>query len=244
MFKKSSLSRNANFTLVELLVVIAIIAILASMLLPALNKARNTARTSACINNLKQCILAQLTYADSYNEYLPVPYFGDSWMGSTYVYWSMGLEKLKYLPGALQNPTKKGIINCPAIAYSLTQYRWAGSYGQIYARKNTAPSYTFIKLSQIKYSSGRVWLADSFTGLAPSYVIGGNLDYHPDSSYLSYGTDSIIYAIHNGLANAAYIDGHVESKLPSGYLLSARSPVNSFTRVYYYDVKGFLRFAQ
>lgn len=67
---KKSHQKRTTFTLIELLVVIAIIAILAGMLLPALNKARQSAFSSQCVSNLKQVAVTVQLYIDNYQEWI------------------------------------------------------------------------------------------------------------------------------------------------------------------------------
>ena len=81
----SSRAKYNRFTLIELLVVIAIIAILAAMLLPALSSARESARRSNCISNLKQIGLAALSYAGDNHDYMPI-----TWNTSYKMYSSHG----------------------------------------------------------------------------------------------------------------------------------------------------------
>ena len=92
---------RSAFTLIELLVVIAIIAILASMLLPALGNARNQAKKIQCIGNLKQINLAIYGYAGDNNSKLPPSYitlFGPNGSDSRATYeWGKGSEGLGLL---------------------------------------------------------------------------------------------------------------------------------------------------
>src|SRR5579859_3254993 len=68
-------TRNTGFTLIELLVVIAIIAILAAILFPVFAQARESARRTSCLSNMKQLGLAFLQYQQDYDESMPVPYY-------------------------------------------------------------------------------------------------------------------------------------------------------------------------
>ena len=121
--------RGRAFTLIELLVVIAIIAILASLLLPALRQAKERSKQSVCLNNLKQIYIAWSAYAIDNKEIPPVAYSFDWGPPSTYGWtWWHFLLNLGYVtqPNATASVSlseKNGILMCPS-ARSDPYYYW------------------------------------------------------------------------------------------------------------------------
>jgi prepilin-type N-terminal cleavage/methylation domain-containing protein len=110
--------RTRGFTLIELLVVIAIIAILAALLLPALNKAKDKAKAATCLSNLRQLGFAMTLYTDD-NTYYPVginrnPPNAHVWLWPPLV--------RQYLGATLA----VGVFNCPAAAPDV---QWIVKYG-------------------------------------------------------------------------------------------------------------------
>ncbi len=125
---KAAMSQSINptaraFTLVELLVVIGIIALLISILLPVLGKAREQAKRAVCASNLKQCAMAMLTYAGDNKGQLPNAY--RNYGGTNYTFFSL-LVGLNYLtapnetdtsvlaPAPEVMPSGQSVLQCPS----------------------------------------------------------------------------------------------------------------------------------
>ena len=111
---------NTPFTLIELLVVIAIIAILAAMLLPALQQARERGKSAKCISNMKSISFAIQNYSDSYNDFLPNDTGYTNEAAGITNYWQDAFVQLQLINTIIPDsarPIPTGIYDCPAEKY-------------------------------------------------------------------------------------------------------------------------------
>jgi prepilin-type processing-associated H-X9-DG protein/prepilin-type N-terminal cleavage/methylation domain-containing protein len=198
-----------DFTLVELLVVISIIAVLASMLLPALSKARETARKIACVNNQKQVGVIFMLYVDDAEGWYPQYYRGASdgaELGDRY--WTQRFEKRGYI-------ADRNICFCPSCPQGEDR-DWLWDHGY------TTYGYSIgLCFDYSKPISQRIRAARTQELKDPTRTILAVDAYNPYykrgyyyASVKAQDADSIYgaaYPWHGNSSNVVWVDGHVSN---------------------------------
>lgn len=203
--------KKVVFTLIELLIVIAIIAILASMLLPCLNKARGKAHQVSCDSNLRQTAQILAIYSADNREYVINE-------GRTDNFWTHKLAAAGYFSGGNTGSELPKILRCPSAEFKW----WYNNPGYGLNELLATPSASWfdssvspgfgsshsphVKLSEVKRMSDTVYLADSHYWLTTGVPTLG-----APKVYAAYSVNNLspqVAARHDGKANVVWMDGH------------------------------------
>jgi prepilin-type processing-associated H-X9-DG protein/prepilin-type N-terminal cleavage/methylation domain-containing protein len=193
------------FTLIELLVVIAIIAVLASLLLPALARAKEKGRQAACMSNLRQIGLALRMYAEDNNGWLPTTTHGGN-TNASWIYQLAGqlanVDRIRICPS---DPKREERLTARAASYTLNEYTavdLTDPFGRLLE--------TYRRLDRLRFPSGTI------TTFEIADAVGVNvMNDHTHSRKWTNGWSAVTADIqpkrHGSSANYLFADGHVEN---------------------------------